>query len=292
MLRYSAQFFLIGSVLLAGSLVWSESTKREAVARVSTDASAGEVARAVDEAILLAEARRYGWHQTDPVVFQHLVRNMDFVDQDESAGPMVSFQRALDLGMDKTDPVVRSRLLHRARQSLMFVPEDREPTTEDLEAHLQRYPERFSTSPRLRFVHVFLNKERRGDQLYADTQRILGDLRRAALSPAEAHKLGDPLLGARAVETATIAQLDAKYGPSFAEGIERAKLDQWFGPLTTVYGLHLVRVISRGTGEPLPLQEIRNQVRADLIRDLREELGRERLAALRAAYDVRVEKVP
>lgn len=292
MIRYCVHFFVIGALLLTARLTWRETERREAVVRVAVDANPSEVERACDEAILLAEARRYGWHRSDPVVFQHLVRNMRFVEARDDDDPLMLFEQALALGMDQTDPVVRSRLLHRARQSLGSIPPDRLPTEQALQAHALRHREHFATSPRFEFVHVFLSKDRRGDQLFTDAQRVLGDLQRAPLSPEEAQRLGDPLLESRALETGSLKQLGAKYGSAFGEGIERAPLNRWFGPLESVYGLHLVQVTARVGGALPPLADIRNQVRSDLVREIKDQVAHERLVALRGAYDVRVERAP
>ena len=158
MTRRLVHFFAIGATLLVLEVMSGSAPTREAVVRVPAGASEQAVREATDNAILLEEARRYGWHKSDPVVFQHLVRNMKFVEQDDSANAFELFERAIELGMDETDPVVRSRLLHRARKSLAYVPPAQEPSDDDLLAHLKKYPDRFARSPQVRFTHVFLSK--------------------------------------------------------------------------------------------------------------------------------------
>jgi hypothetical protein len=136
MLRTLLNFFLIGG-LLFGAKVFVEGRRVEGpeiTVRVPVDATEAEVENTVREAILLNEARRYGWDRRDPIVFTHLVRNMRFIEPDSTADDLALYERALEMNMQAHDPVVRSRLLYRAGESLAYVPEDRMPTREQLEA--------------------------------------------------------------------------------------------------------------------------------------------------------------
>ena len=99
MLRTLLHFFLIGG-LLFGARVLIEGRRVEGpeiTVRVSADATQGEVDNAVREAILLNEARRYGWDKRDPIVFTHLVRNMRFFDPDSTDGDLALYERALEI---------------------------------------------------------------------------------------------------------------------------------------------------------------------------------------------------
>ncbi len=75
-LRVLFRYFLIGALLLVGKGLYDRSQVEgpEISVEVSADATDAEVEIAVREAILLNEARRYGWDRRDPVVFGHLVR--------------------------------------------------------------------------------------------------------------------------------------------------------------------------------------------------------------------------
>ena len=163
--------------------------------RVPAGATPSEVENAVREAILLNEARRYGWDKRDPIVFTHLVRNMRFIEPDSTEEDLALYERALEMNMQAHDPVVRSRLLYRAGESLAYVPEDRMPTREQLEAHLQAHADRFEREGRVRFQQVFLSRSKRGDALPADATAMRDQL--ATLGDGAPRGLGDPLPGLR-----------------------------------------------------------------------------------------------
>ena len=293
MLRTLFNFFLIGG-LLFGAKVLVEGRRVEGpeiTVRVSADASPAEVESAVRDAILLNEARRYGWDRRDPVVFTHLVRNMRFIEPDSSDDDLALYERALEMNMQAHDPVVRSRLLYRARESLAYVPEDRMPTLDDLEAHRLAHGDRFEREGRVRFRHVFLSRSKRGDALSADATAMREQL--SALEDDVAREgLGDPLPGLRSEQSATPSQVKDDYGVELAQVVGEAVPGVWRGPATSVYGLHFVRVIDKDPAYVPPLEVIAAEVRADRLREISDELGIERMEALRGAYTVHIERGP
>lgn len=290
--RALLHYFLIGGLLFSAKAVYERRHVEgpEITVRVPADATTGQVEKAVREAILLNEARRYGWDRRDPVVFRHLVRNMRFIEPDTTEDDLTLYKRALDMNMHGHDPIVRARLLYRAGEALEYVPENRVPTREELEAHRTKHADRFERESRVRFRHVFLSRSKRGDSLGADATEMREKL--SALGDAPPQGLGDPLPGLRSEQLATPSKLEANYGAELAETVADAVVGVWRGPATSVYGLHFIQVISKEPARVPPLDVIVAEVRADRLREIREELRDERMAALRNAYTVRIERVP
>ena len=292
MLRALLHYFLIGGLLFGAKAVYERRGGEgpEITVRVPADATQVEVDGAVREAILLNEARRYGWDRRDPVVFSHLVRNMRFIEPETTEDDATLYKRALDMRMHEHDPIVRARLLYRAGEALAFVPEDQMPTREELEAHRDEHAERFERESRVRFQQVFLSRTKRGDSLAADASRMREEL--AALGDAPPTGLGDPLPGLRSEIVATASKVRTAYGPELADAVGEALVGVWRGPVPSVYGLHFIKVLEKEPARVPPLDAIRAEVRADLLREVRAELREERMAALRDAYTIHVERTP
>lgn len=292
MLRTLLNFFLIGGMLF-GAKVFVEGRRGEGpeiTVRVAADATDAEVEKAIREAILLNEARRYGWDKRDPIVFAHLVRNMRFIEPDSTDGDLALYQRAIAMNMQAHDPVVRSRLLYRAGEALAYVPEDRMPSRDQLEAHLQAHGDRFEREGRVRFQHVFLSRSKRGEALASDASAMRERL--SALGDEAPRGLGDPLPGLRSEQLATPSRIKDDYGAELARVVEDAVEGAWRGPAGSVYGLHFVKVVDQEPAYVPALDVIVAEVRADRLREIREELRTERMEALRDAYSVRVERAP
>ena len=82
------------------------------------------------------------------------------------------------------------------------------------------------------------------------------------------------------------------YGAELAGVVQEAVLGAWRGPVSSVYGLHFVKVIATEAAYVPPLDVIGAEVRADRLREIRKELREERMAALREAYRITVERAP
>lgn len=292
MARTLLHFFLIGGLLFGAKAVYEARRVEgpELSVRVPADATQAEVQGAIREAILLNEARRYGWDRRDPIVFGHLVRNMRFIEPDSTEDDLTLFQRAIEMNMQAHDPIVRSRLLYRAGEALAYVPQDRIPTREELEAHLQAHRDRFEREGRVHFQHVFLSGSKRRDSLSADATEMRARL--SALDDEAPIGLGDPLPGLRTEEFAAPSQIKADYGVDLAQIVEEAMVGVWRGPVASVYGLHFVRVTATESAYVPSLDVIAAEVRADLLREIRDELRKERMDALLDAYRVQLVRDP
>jgi hypothetical protein len=94
------------------------------------------------------------------------------------------------------------------------------------------------------------------------------------------------------VQLATPSQLKDDYGAELARVVEDAVEGVWRGPAGSVYGLHFVKVVDQEPAYVPTLDVIGAEVRADRLREIREELRTERMHALRSAYTVHVERGP
>ncbi|MGB5810721.1 MAG: peptidylprolyl isomerase [Polyangiales bacterium] len=291
MLKLLLQYFLLGALLFAGRVAveGARSEPPEIIVRMPVDATGTEVEKEIRNQILLHEARRYGWYRTDPIVFTHLVRNMRFIEPDTEENDSELFARALQMDMQEHDPVVRARLLYRAREALGHVPEDRVPTSAQLDAHRRAHPERFEREGKVRFEHVFLSGTRRGDALQADAAKMRDTLEALGTAPPEG--LGDPLPGLRTVQSTTVSELQSSFGADLANVVDEGIIGGWRGPVPSVYGLHFVRVLEKAPVSLPELARIEAEVRADRMGEIQEELSQERMDALRDAYVVHVERV-
>lgn len=292
MLRPLVHFFLIGGMLFSAKAVYERNAVRgpTITVRVPAEASNAEVETSIREAILLNEARRYGWDGTDPIVYTHLIRNMRFIEPDSEDDDLTLFRRAIEMNMQAHDPVIRARLLYRAREALSFVPEDRMPSRAELEEHRQRHRDRFEREQRVRFHHVFLSRSKRSETLAADAREMRDRL--AELDDSAPSGLGDPLPNLRPEQSATPSELEDDYGPELAGLVQEGLIGAWRGPVSSVYGLHFIKAIDKEPAYVPPLDVIGAEVRADRLREIRKSLAQERMAALRDAYRVTIVRTP
>jgi hypothetical protein len=172
----------------------------------------------------------------------------------------VLVREALALGLDRDDSIIRRRL----RQKMEFLSEEQAakgtPSDRDLRAYLAAHPEQFRVEPRLSFRHLFLDPQRRGDDVANEAARLLA-LLNGPRPPADPSSLGDPLVLVEPVLTGMPkAEVAALLGGSFADELVKHKPGLWVGPIESGYGLHLVKLVQLVPGAVPPLEQIRPQV--------------------------------
>ena len=221
----------------------------------------------IEDELLLREARSLGWHLTDGIVLRRLLRNQRFLEADESISDQALLERAFEQDMDKTDLVVRRRLLERMRLLIASRVRARPPSESELEAFLAENADAFRRPERVDLSHVFLSRDRRGDQLLADAEALGRKLREEGIGPDRARELGDPFLLAHRIPLSSEASIGRQYGPAFAAEAIRAPEDQWSGPIPSSYGAHMVWVHEKTPAVVPPLDEIRQRVESEVLRE-------------------------
>jgi hypothetical protein len=173
----------------------------------------------------------------------------------------VLYREALALGLDRDDTVVRRRLA----QKLEFLTEDvaalRDPTDAELAAYFEANRERYRTPARISFTQVYFNQDRRGGAAHQDASLALASLR--AGSPTAASSYGDGSMLDDAYWEKTPPEIEAAFGRDFAAAVFAHEPGTWFGPVSSGYGLHLVRIDERTAGRLPALSEVGTIVRTD-----------------------------
>lgn len=189
------------------------------------------------------------------------------------------YREAVAMGLDRNDEIVKRRL----RQKLEFLAADlaggTEPTEQDLQSWLDAHAESYRTSARVDLVQVYLGQEDTGAAATLDALRAGADPR----------GLGRPLHVPASFRDADTALVVATFGQEFSDAVATVPVGEWSGPVTSGYGLHLVRVDRRVPGEVPPLDVVRDEVLRDVSAERRREAEQVFYEGLRARYEVRVE---
>lgn len=200
----------------------------------------------VGEAILIDQAVRGRWYATDSVVRGHLVRAMRFAGEPGTDAELVD--RGIALGLVETDPLIRARMLERARWALGAVPD---PTYEQLEDWLDAHADEF-----------------RIDAVYHVSQTPREPM--AALGPT--------LQGTRAQLAGQVGERAAAEIVGMEVG-ERRSIEYPWGTVD-------VRLHSVDSPRDAVLHEVENAVRESWRADRRDRVLAHRMALLREQYQV------
>jgi hypothetical protein len=231
-----------------------------------------------DEEILVREALRRGIERTDPVVRSRLVQNMRFV-HDAAQDERALFEEALALGLAPRDTVVRRRLVQALQEQLVGTAR---PSDDEVHAFVQRHPGRYAAPARVAFRQVFVDADRHRTDL-ASAAQVLG-ARLATGTPAR----GDPFLLGEVFPAFSEAEIAHSFGGDFASAVMRAPAGAWTGPIRSPYGLHYVFIERHLDAQPADYASVRRQAYYALLQQREQEAVRAALRGLRRLYPVAV----
>lgn len=202
----------------------------------------------------------------------------DFVSEE------IAYREAIALGLDVDDTIIRRRL----GQKLKFLVEDADasepPSQDQLAAWLQSHQADYQLPARFAFTHILASADTRGDQAQSDAQAFLEALKSGS-DPAD---MGDTSMLPTTLFLTSEQGVSALFGPAFADSLFASTQDEWFGPITSPLGAHIVRVTSREPGRVPDLTEIENILRSDWIDARRTSNREEYLRDLRQRYQVNI----
>jgi hypothetical protein len=197
----------------------------------------------------------------------------------------VMFREGVALGLAKDDAVIKRRV----RQKLEVLAEEEggtgAPTDAQLSANLSENADKFRRPPVLSLQQVLFDPDELGNQLESTLATALAALNQGA-SPQTQGK--GSLLPGR-LEARPLDLVAREFGPDFANALSAAPLGQWFGPVPSVFGVHLVRIGERKPGYLPSLEESRKQVASEWERDRRKAAVEANYQRLLRDYDVVIE---
>lgn len=194
-------------------------------------------------------------------------------------------REASALGLAQGDLIVRRRLA----QKMQFLLEDeasiKYPSPTEIDEYIKSHKDRYRAPQVISFRHIFVSRDRHGQNTTADAEHLLTEIHNGADPGA----LGDPFVQGSAFAKRTEKDIEAVFGAAFTKTITIAHEGIWQGPIESSYGAHLVLVTER-VDEPSAITDaLRAHARDDLRAEKREESLKAAMIRLRSRYQITVE---
>lgn len=198
----------------------------------------------------------------------------------------IAYREASAMELDRNDIVIRRRL----RQKLELLTEDlasmTPPTTEEITAFYEVHKEDYRADPRYSFQQLYFSADHRNEKAREDA---LGALVQLEAGGSEAETAADVISLPRAMRDATRREVAATFGTGFADALAALPKDSWAGPVESGFGQHLVRMAGHTESQILPLVEVWQTVRNDLLAERRQQAVEDLYDNLADNYRITVE---
>jgi hypothetical protein len=199
----------------------------------------------------------------------------------------VLYREALEMGLDRDDQIIRRRMRQKLEFLTSDVVESFEPTDEELQAHLDANVALYRQEATVSFLQAYIAERTDPEQDGARAMALLEELRRNPNIDPE--QMGDPFMYPAAHGNMREQAVLGLFGEEFTAQIAELPIGEWSGPVTSAFGLHIVRVDMRDPGRTSELAEVRDAVRRDLVSQRTREADQSYFDGLLAQYTVTVE---
>jgi|GEM_PF-912058 len=188
---------------------------------------------AMDEQMLFREALIKGLHKRDDVIVQRLLRDAEFLGVEGDRGDQI--ETVLAMGLLDSDEVIRRRLIQLLEHRVIADIQGQVPNDQDLRRLYDDNPAISDEPPRYSFQQRFYAGDTAAAKMRAE--QALRNLN-GEESPASA----DVFLSGELFNQLTAREINGIFGAGFWSDTNSAmSLGQWFGPVKSVYGWHLIK---------------------------------------------------
>lgn len=188
----------------------------------------------------------------------------------------VFYREAMTLGLHKNDPVVRRRLIQQMQLLVEQSAVRSEPAEAQLEQWLNQHKDRYLPPKTVTLEHVFFSNQ---SSDYLSRSKAVG-------AGGEPSSEGDPFALGRRFTRWDEVKLTRKLGSDFGRQVMALPIGQWSGPVTSKFGVHLVKVLERTAASEVELNDVRQRVHADYMTERRLEARKKALERLLQRYKV------
>lgn len=227
----------------------------------------------------------------DPVVQRRLSQIAAFVSEnpEETMSEDTRVREAVELGLIESDSITRRILVDGARRLIRATALAQQPTEQGMQLYLEENASRYQVPGRTRFVHVALNRNRRGDETLSAAHGMLARLRSEDISAEAGAALGDETVVEATLSSMTDRAIARRFGLEFTEALTSLPVGSWQGPIRSPLGEHIIFVQEREASRRATLEEVRSLVSSDIRNDVADQVLVARVKELREKYDLEIE---
>jgi hypothetical protein len=203
----------------------------------------------------------------------------------------VLYREAKNLGMELNDNLIRRRMVGKIEYLThsMASPLVNE-TQEQLKELYQQRKDEYYIEPSITFTHVFFDAEKHGlnKALELAESQLDEFISKSMPTFTDAAKYSDRFPYHINYVKRSRSFINSHFGDSFAQELfsDETNNKNWFGPIRSVYGYHLVLKLEKTEGRYPPIDEVMEELSEEFKRQKILELQNQAIQALISGYQI------
>ena len=177
----------------------------------------------------------------------------------------VLYREALSRNYDRDDIVIRRSLVRKMDFLAEGQVEGRNLNDEEIKAYYNLRSERYRIPPKISFVHIYFNMDKRGDDIEPTINEALRRLGKFNPNDIDLSIYGDMFMLPSQFAKLTPREIQSQFGEIFANELLNLEPGKWHGPVQSGYGLHVVYISSRAASRIPDWTEVKSQIYNDMM---------------------------
>ncbi len=201
----------------------------------------------------------------------------------------IFYQEALKMNLDHNDEIIKRRLA----QKMEFLSNDisslKVPSDEDIQFFYNQNKLKYEVSSKYSFYQIIFSPDKRTNPTI-DANKVLTDFKNASFE--EMKNKGDQMPFAYFMSDVNTNDIAYQFGSMLSERFEEIPINQWYGPVTSSFGEHLIYITSK-TDKRIPdLAEVKKDVLLDYEYDQQQKTNEAIIKELKKKYSVKLDFDP
>ena len=181
----------------------------------------------------------------------------------------VLYREAISRNLDEFDPTVRLAMVRKITMMGVTQTDISNLKDEDIEAYFALRKERYRLPAIVYLEQVYLNRDKRGDNINNIAQQTLEGLEERNPSPEELFNYGDVSMLNNIHNDITEEGLERSFGSGFGSKVIALSIGKWTGPIESSYGMHIVKITERTESRIPEIKEVLQKVITDMSYEYR-----------------------
>ena len=190
----------------------------------------------------------------------------------------ILISEALALSMDQDDPIINRRLVQKMDFLMQSVAGAATASEQELETYYAKNKQTYATLPMIAFEQVYFGE--------APDPVAFNSALASLAKGTDPTRLGQETMLPARIKLSPAPTIDGMFGDGFFELVSKQSSGDWYGPVRSGFGVHIVRVTDQMASIIPEFEAVRSQLETDYATSMASRLSQNLFDEMRKRYEI------